>query len=689
MDEQQDDRPPAATEARDALIESGYPRPQLARQNWTDLSGQWDFASDDADVGLGAGWQTGDGPFGQAITVPYPPESPLSGVGDRGFHPVVWYRRQFEVPARPVGERVLLHFGAVDYAARVWVNGRLAGRHEGGHTPFSFDITDLLVPAGPAGPDGPADLLGPAGPAGPDGPAVLVVRAADDPADPYQPRGKQDWRQDPHGIWYHRTTGIWQPVWLETVPRCHVTALCWQADIAASRVSAEVELSRAAAPGSTLRLRLAFGDEVLAEQTAAVTGRHVRLHLAVPALDNAWDRGRLLWAPEAPRLIDAELELAGPDDAQSDRVSSYLGLRTIEVTDGHFLMNGRPRFLRFALEQGYWPQSHLAAPSPQALRDEVKLARSLGLNGVRLHQKAEDPRFLYWADRHGLMVWDEMPSPAGFSAQAIPRLTAEWQEILLRDRSHPCVVAWVPVNESWGVPDIAGQPAQRDLAAALYHLTRSIDPTRPVISNDGWQQLDGDIWTVHDYAPSGRGLTERYGSREAVAATLAARWPGPHRVVFDGAPDRGQPVMLTEFGGVTCTADADPDGTWHGYGSVAKTADLVGRLADLVGAVCSSDVVTGFCYTQLTDTEQERNGLVYADRTPKVKPAQLRAIFGQPSRAVPGEELAAAKRKEAAARKREAAERQEEAQQEHQTGRRSLPIRRSPARRSQGPKAHA
>jgi hypothetical protein len=652
---QPDEQPPAATEPRDALIEGGYPRPQLARQDWTDLGGQWDFGTDDG-AGLGAGWETGDGPFGQVITVPYPPEAPLSGVGDRGFHPVVWYRRRFAAPARAAGDRVLLHFGAVDYAAQVWVNGQLAGRHEGGHSPFSFDITELLARADPA---------------------VLVVRAADDPADPYQPRGKQDWRKEPHGIWYHRTTGIWQPVWLETVPACHITALSWRSDVAAGQVTAEAELSMTAAPGSTLRVRLALGEELLAEQTAAVTGRHVRLHLAVPALANAWERDRLLWWPESPTLVGAELELAGPgagadragaDPAGNDRVSSYLGLRTVGVADGHFLINGRPRFLRFALEQGYWPQSHLAAPSPQALRAEVKLARSLGFNGVRVHQKAEDPRFLYWADRHGLMVWGEMPSPAGFSARAIGALAAEWQEIVLRDRSHPCVVAWVPLNESWGVPDIPSQPDQQHLAAALYHLTRSLDPTRPVISNDGWEQPDGDIWTVHDYAPTGRGLTERYSSREAIADTLATRWPGRHRVVLDGAAERGQPVMLTEFGGLTYAPEADAEGVWHGYGTVASTADLTGRLADLVSAVCTSDALAGFCYTQLTDTEQERNGLTYADRTPKVEPAQLRAIFGQPSRAVPAEEVAAARR---AARRAEAARRQEEtARQEGKPDRR-------------------
>ena len=616
-----DDQRPMTRDELDRLIESGYPRPQLARRHWTDLCGRWELAFDDADEGRRLGWEDGTaGPFGQAIEVPYPPESPLSGIRDRGIHKVVWYRRRLAVPSLARGDRLLLHFGAVDYAAEVWVNGLLAGRHEGGHTPFSFDITEAAAAAGPA---------------------VLVVRAQDDPADAHQPRGKQDWRATPHGIWYHRTTGIWQPVWLEVVPGCHVTALSWQADATTGQVSADVALSRDPSPGSTLRIRLALGSEVLADQCAAVHGRHLRMHLSVPAAENAWDWDRLQWSPDSPTLIGADLELADPAWPATDRVSSYLGLRGVDVADRHFLLNGRPYFLRLALEQGYWPGSHLAAPGPVALREEVELAKSLGLNGVRVHQKAEDPRFLYWADRLGLMVWAEMPSPAGFSARATRRLAAEWQEVIERDRSHPCVVAWVPFNESWGVPAMSGHPAQRHLVAALYHLTRSLDPTRPVISNDGWEHVDSDIWTVHDYAPSGRSLTERYGSREAIAATLAGRWPGPHRVVLDGAADRGQAVVLSEFGGLTYAPRTGD--VWLGYATAQTTGELERRLGELVGAVCASDALAGFCYTQLTDTEQERNGLTYADRTPKLPAQRLRAIFTQPSRAVPTEEVAAAR----------------------------------------------
>ncbi len=618
---------------RDKLIEAGYPRPQLIRPAWTDLCGYWDLAFDDADAGRDEGWASGDAaPFSRRILVPYPPESRLSGVHDQGFHKVAWYRREISLPPRAPGDRVLLHFGAVDYAAEVWVNGVPAGRHQGGHTPFSVDITPVLRRETGTAPG--------TGTAPETGTAVIVVRAEDDPADAHQPRGKQDWRAAPHGIWYHRTTGIWQPVWLEVVPRCHVTALHWETDIGAGRVRAAVRLSRVPPAGSSLRIRLSLGEEMLAEHSVTLHGASCQLDLAIPAAENAWDWDRLCWSPQSPTLIDAEVEVDVPG-APADRVWSYAGIRSVAVADGHFLLNGHPQFLRFALEQGYWPESHLSAPSSRALREEVEAARALGLNGVRLHQKAEDPRFMYWADRLGLMVWTEMPSAAGFSAQATARLVAEWQEIVERDRSHPCVIAWVPINESWGVPSIADRPAHRNLVAALYHLTRALDATRPVISNDGWEHVDSDIWTVHDYAPTGASLAERYGTPEAVARTLGPRWPGPHRVVLAGAPDRGQPVMLSEFGGLTYAPGAD--GVWLGYGTVRTERELESRLGELVGAVCASDTLAGFCYTQLTDTEQERNGLLYADRTPKLAAGRLAAIFSQPSRAVPAEEVAAAR----------------------------------------------
>jgi beta-galactosidase/beta-glucuronidase len=621
-----EDLGPMTRDELDRLLAGGYPRPQLARRDWTDLSGRWEFAFDDRVRGREEGWERAAGPFDRSIEVPYPPESAWSGVHEHGFHKVVWYRKRLPLPALADGDRLLLHFGAVDYQADVWVNGMLVGRHEGGHTPFSFDITE---------PAGLADASGASGR------ATLVVRAEDDPADPHQPRGKQDWRPAPHDIWYHRTTGIWQPAWLEVVPRCHVSALCWRPDVAGGQVSAEVTLASDPPPGTALRIRLLLDGEVLADQQAVVAGRHHRSLLTVAAAENQWDRERLLWSPENPRLVDAELELTGPGGTVIDRVSSYLGLRDVAVADGHFLLNGYPYFLRLALEQGYWPESHLAAPGHAALRKEVELARSLGFNGVRLHQKPEDPRFLYWADRLGLLVWAEMPSPAAFSGRATRRLITEWQEIIERDRSHPCVVAWVPFNESWGVATMSSSAEQRHLVASVYHLTRSLDPTRPVISNDGWEHTDSDIWTVHDYSPTGRSLAGRYGTRAAIAQALGDHWPGPRRVVLGEASDRGQPVVLSEFGGVTY-APGDGD-VWLAYGTAPTAGEFQRRLTELVAAVCASDGLAGFCYTQLTDTEQERNGLVYANRVPKLPPERLRAIFTQPAAAFPGEELAAAR----------------------------------------------
>ncbi|RIQ15744.1 glycoside hydrolase family 2 protein, partial [Jiangella rhizosphaerae] len=397
-----------------------YPRPQLVRDDWVDLCGEWGFAYDDADAGRAERWYTAAEPFDRTITVPYPPESKLSGVHDPAPHAVVWYRRAVLLGVPGPDQRVVLHFGAVDYAADVWVNGAHAGSHQGGHTPFSFDVTDLLVPGDEQ---------------------VVVVRAEDHADDVTQPRGKQDWLEEPHAIWYHRTTGIWQPVWAEVVHRLHLTEVHWTPDVAGARVSLEVALPADPPRPVTVRARLRLGEEVLAEQEMRLDRAHGRWDVAVAAARHGQHLGRLLWSPESPTLIDADLEVV--DDGRTvDRVRSYLGLRSVGVADGRFLLNGQPYFLRLALEQGYWPASHLAAPDAAALRREVELVKELGFNGVRVHQKVEDPRFLAWCDRLGVLVWDEMPSAFEFAPRAVERLTHEWLEVVRRDRSHPCVVTW-------------------------------------------------------------------------------------------------------------------------------------------------------------------------------------------------------------------------------------------------------
>jgi beta-galactosidase/beta-glucuronidase len=584
-----------------------HPRPQLVRKTWSDLSGLWDFALDEGDVGLHEQWfapgPLADAAFARKIVVPYPPESAASGIGDTGFHPIVWYRTSLEpLPAAQPGSRQILHFGAVDYRAQVWLAGQYLGGHEGGSSPFSFDVTELLDPTTSA--------------------AVLVVRVEDDPLDASQPRGKQDWRLRPHGIWYHRTTGIWQTVWLETAPMLHARRVDWSPDIHAGTVTLSLELSERPKTPVTVEVRLRFGDEALSTLSFEQSEPRSSTVITIAPRANSLDREGLLWSPEHPRLIDAEVRICAPES--EDVVLSYFGLRSVDWSAGHFLLNDQPYYLRAVLEQGYWPQTHLAAPDSEALRGEVELIKELGFNAARIHQKVEDPRFLYWADRLGLLVWAECPSAYEFSTVAIERTVREWAEVIMRDRSHPSVVTWVPANESWGVREVAHDPAQLDYIRALYHLTRALDPTRPVVSNDGWEHAESDIITIHDYGTTPAELAANYENKNTVMQLLSGTGPLGRRMQLLDHPYRGQPIVVSEFGGIGFNTSPD-DSTW-GYGTAANVADFEDALRSIFTAVQASPVLAGFCYTQLTDTLREVNGLTDAERVPKLAPDIIRSI---------------------------------------------------------------
>jgi hypothetical protein len=376
----------------------------------------------------------------------------------------------------------------------------------------------------------------------------------------------------------------------------------------------------------TVAVRLELAGQVLAEHTVRVEAQRVRTTVDVPALLNGQGRRTLLWSPEEPRLVDATVQvLAGPGGQVLDEVTSYLGLRSAGVGGRAFLLNGLPCYVRSVLGQGWWPGSHLAAPDAGALRREVELVKELGFNAVRVHQKVEDPRFLHWADRLGVLVWGETANAFAFTPEAVRRLTTEWLDVVHRDLSHPCIVTWVPLNESWGVQDIAADPAQQAFATALAALTRAVDPSRPVVSNDGWEHTDSDLWTVHDYADTGAALTERYGAAD-VREDLALPGPAGRVIRLPGSTERGQPLMLTEFGGVRFTPDrSDEEGTW-GYSTASDAEDFARRLGDLFAAVHASPALAGLCYTQLTDTMQEANGLLDEERRPKLPVERLRSI---------------------------------------------------------------
>lgn len=578
-----------------------HPRPQLLRTAWCDLGGSWTFAHDDDDVGERMGWQHRSR-FLQRIEVPFPPESAASGIADTAHHRVSWYQRTFDIAdlaeaGHAEGRRLMLRFGAVDYRARVWVDGSLAGSHEGGHTPFSIDVTDLLT-------DG--------------GQHSLVVRAEDDPDDVAQPRGKQDWREHPHTVWYHRTSGIWQPVWLESVPELAIETLHWTADPVTANARVRITLSRRPAHATRVRVALSLEGRQIAETSMTTETAEVDVVVSVPDLVNGQAYDELLWSPERPRLVDAVVEVG------HDEVASYLGIRTVAVEYGTFLLNERPYYLRAVLEQGYWPDTHLAAPSAEALRNEVRLIKDLGFNAARLHQKFEDPRFLFWADRLGLIIWAEAPAAFAFSATAVERTVREWLDVIRRDLSHPSIAVWVPLNESWGVQHLARDPRMRHYARALLELTKALDPTRPVVSNDGWEHVDTDIVAIHDYEIDPDVVRRRYHDRAALNGILDRYGPSGRRVVLSG--DIGEaPVMLTEFGGISYDVDT-VDEAW-GYATAANPQDFAKMVGSILKAVHASEILAGFCYTQLADTLQETNGIVTADRRPKLPLEELRTMI--------------------------------------------------------------
>jgi hypothetical protein len=361
--------------------------------------------------------------------------------------------------------------------------------------------------------------------------------------------------------------------------------------------------------------------------------------IVVPALRNGQDRARLLWSPEHPRLVDVDVVLRERGSGREvDRISSYLGLREVSVGGGSFNLNGQPYYTRSVLNQGYRPETHLASHGSAELRAEVELIKAMGFNAVRMHQKAEDPRFLYWADRLGLLVWSETAAAYEFSPRAIALLTTEWIDLVKRYRSHPSVVVWVPVNESWGVQDIATVPAQQQFAQSLVSLTRALDPDRPAISNEGWEHVDSDILGIHDYTVDAARLRERYLGKEAVTAVvMAGRGPARRRPILNEVQgqrflDGKAPLMITEFGGISMS---DDEKSW-GYGHAASTDEYAAQLGGLFDALRASTEIVGFCYTQFMDTGLETNGLLFADGTPKLPIESIFSIVtGQ--RGSPGE----------------------------------------------------
>ena len=569
-----------------------YPRPQLVREHWMSLNGRWKFMFDDE---RSCKFPNGTTDWTHTIEVPFPPEAVASGIGDTGFHTVCWYEREFD--CLPTEGHTILHFGAIDYCARVWVNHYLVAEHEGGHTPFMANISSALKA---------------------DGKQVVTVYVEDDPHDLGKPRGKQDWLLEPHSIWYPRTTGIWQSVWIEQVASTYIQRLRWTPIFETYEIGCEIFATGDILEDLFVEVKIWHGDNLLADDHYKLLNHEANRKIALsdPGIDDS--RNELLWSPERPTLLDAEVTLHHQGKVL-DTVHSYTALRSVAINRDRFMLNGRAYALRLVLDQGYWPDTLMTAPSDAALKRDVELAKAMGFNGVRKHQKIEDPRYLYWADRLGLLVWEEMPSSYRFSPKAITRMVREWTEAIERDYSHPCIIVWVAFNESWGVPNLTLTQAHRNAVEALYHLTRMLDATRPVIGNDGWEASATDILGIHDYDCNPDKIAARYTTTEPTRTLFDQRRPGGRILTLDGFPHRGQPIVLTEFGGIAFDQDAPPDGksTW-GYSRAHDADSFIDLYRRLLAVVNTTTMFSGFCYTQFSDTFQEANGLLRADRSPKV-----------------------------------------------------------------------
>ena len=580
-------------------IRTEHPRPDRVRQDWLTLNGSWDFAFDQHKVGRKDRWYQSF-PAHVSIEVPFAYQSELSGVENKEHCDVVWYRRAFTVPETMAGKRVLLHFGAVDYLADVWLDGQYLGGHEGGYTPFEFDVTDLTQPGGQH---------------------TLTVRC-EDRLDFDQPRGKQSFRPEPFECWYTPVTGIWQSVWLEAVGEYY--PVDFRLTPCIETASIKVELSLNELPrDAKIRLTASFEGKVAGVQEVTVmTDRFLRTELYLRHDEKL--EGIHMWWPHAPALYDLTIETVVNGQVQ-DKVETYFGMRKICISNGKVLLNNHVLYQKLILDQGYWPDGLLTAPSDDALRKDVELTLQMGYNGARKHQKFEDPRYLYWADKLGLLVWGELPSAYWLRDSQKRNMMRDMSEAIRRDYNHPCLIAWVPINESWGVPFIQTQKEAQQLADALYHMIHSLDGTRIVSGNDGWEQAATDIVTVHDYTAWPEQLSPEYQTEESILKGN----PGSGRMVSaEGYDHAGKPMLLTEYGGIAMQKDAD-DVNW-GYNGAAKDQKaLLERFEAITQAFKHMPGFSGYCYTQLTDVFQEVNGLLDMNRNPKAPIEEIRRINQQ------------------------------------------------------------
>lgn len=578
-----------------------YPRPQFVRREWENLNGEWKFAFDDTNTGEQNNWNNG---FASdvCIQVPFSYQTKASGLEIKERHDHIWYSREIDFD-KTSERRILLNFEGSDYTTKVWVNGLYVGRHDGGYTRFSFDITNAVSVS--------------------DGPALVVVKC-EDSYDATQPRGKQKWLKNPFGCWYTETNGMWKSVWAEYVSEVHLKSVKMTPNVDTFCMDMEAEVS-GVCKNLTLTTEVSFGGRFVTSQTVGV-GRDKFSFSTDMSCDGEPFKTRW-WKMGDPALYDIVFTLRAGDTVL-DTVGSYAGFRIFQTKKDGVVLNLWATYLKMVLEQGYTRDSGLTFPSEDAIVAELKTIQELGFNGVRVHQKIEDERFFYYADIMGIATWVEMPSTYEFRDAAVEKITGEWMQVVRQHYNHPSVLAWVPINESWGVSRILTSKREQHFSEALYYLTKAYDDMRPVISNDGWEHTKSDIITLHNYCQDPEKLYEFYKDIDRVLNNESMPYNSQGRLTFcDGYKYEGQPVMITEFAGIGYKTNGD-DG-W-GYGDkVQNDEQFYRRLKELVRVVRENPRVSGYCITQITDVEAEINGLLDFDRNIKIDKQKMKDIVSQ------------------------------------------------------------
>ncbi len=575
-----------------------YPRPQFVRREWENLNGEWNFVFDDNDEGEIKEYFN-NFPINKKINVPFTYETKLSGIEDESIHYIIWYNRKINISKEQLEDKkLILNFEGSDYKTKVWINGKYIGENIGAYSRFSFDIEKHIVY----------------------GENEITIKV-EDSLSKDQPRGKQRYKRESWKCWYIQTTGIWKTVWLEWVSKKYLKGVKItpktdkvQLEIETNLTEQDIEKQK-----YYIETEISFNRQVINKTKEIINDNYEKIEINIVKEGIKYNIQK--WSTTSPNLYDINYKLYCEDEV-IDIVDSYFGIREITIEGDKIYLNGEQVYLKLILDQGYWKETHLTPPNEESLIKDIESVLAFGYNGIRKHQKVEDERFLYWCDVKGVLVWSEMANCYNFDDNSLQNFANEWIRVVKQNYNHPSIITWVPINESWGVPEVSNSKEQQNFINSLYYLTKSIDNTRPVISNDGWEHTISDIITIHDYKQDNDLLYQEYTDKDMKVLNNLEEYNGKHRLFASGYKYEGQPVIMSEYGGIAINSNEG----W-GYGKQVKNEkELVERFTKLTKTIKNIPYISGYCYTQLTDVQQEINGLMDTERNCKIESSVIKNI---------------------------------------------------------------